>query len=115
MPLIKNPVRAYFNAREAFRLWNTRRKIRKARKEGREPDPELLAVAGGVESLMWKELLNSTLRHFVPWASALLAGYNIDIGEGSNPILVVGAACLVYAGMQVWSWVRKVRNKPRET
>lgn len=33
MPIIKNPVRAFRNAREAFRVWNRWRKERKAMKE----------------------------------------------------------------------------------
>jgi hypothetical protein len=38
---------------------------------------------------------------------------NIDVGEGTSPILIVGGAVLVYAGAQVWSIIRKIRNKPR--
>ena len=53
------------------------------------------------------QLLGSFARHFLPWATALLAGSGYQVTDGSSPLVTLALAVALYAGAQAWSFVRK--------
>ena len=89
---------------------------RKAKRDGPQPDDsgEFFSVepTEGVREMgLLLELLGSLARTTLPVARAFLDSHGIHITGDSTTttLLIVG----LWAGAQVWSWVRKVRNKPR--
>lgn len=52
-------------------------------------------------------LAGSLLRHFLPWATALLAGMGIQTSPDASPWLTIGLAVGVYLAMQAVSFYRQ--------
>lgn len=53
------------------------------------------------------QLLGSFARHFLPWATALLAGAGYTVTDDSSPLVTLGLAIVFYLGAQAWSFIRK--------
>lgn len=49
----------------------------------------------------------SLLRHFVPWATAYLAGAGVSLTTGTSPVYTVALAVAFYVVAQGWSLLRK--------
>jgi hypothetical protein len=52
-------------------------------------------------------LAGSLLRHFLPWATALLAGMGIQVSPDASPWLTLALAIGVYVAMQAVSFYRQ--------
>ncbi len=61
------------------------------------------------------ELTGSILRIGLPTATAFLTGLGIHLDAALPAWLQVTIAIAVYLVMQLWSIVRKIRDKPRAT
>jgi hypothetical protein len=59
------------------------------------------------------ELLGSVARTSLPMAITYLDSLGIHVT--GNETTTLGVAIVAWIGMQAWSVVRKVRNKPRAT
>jgi hypothetical protein len=53
------------------------------------------------------QLLGSFARHFLPWATALLAGAGFTVTDGTSPLVTLALAIAFYLGAQAWSFLRK--------
>lgn len=53
------------------------------------------------------QLALSLLRHFLPWATALLAGMGVQVTDGTPPYVTLVLAIVLYVGAQGWSFARK--------
>jgi hypothetical protein len=58
-------------------------------------------------------LLGSLLRHFLPWATALLAGMGIQVSPDASPWLTLALAIAVYVAMQAISFYRQWQKNKR--
>lgn len=52
----------------------------------------------------------SLLRHFLPWATALLAGMGIQVSADASPYVTLGLAIVVYLASQGVSLYRQWRK-----
>jgi hypothetical protein len=55
-------------------------------------------------------LVGSFLRHFLPWATAILGGAGVQMAPDASPILTLALAVVVYAAMQGVSFYRQWRR-----
>lgn len=103
---------------KGVQVWTAVKPIRRVKralnKRRAKKGKSLLVINEEKEIAMGKELAGSVVRHFVPVASAYLAGQGVELGAGADPVVMVVVAAVVYAAMQAWSFVRKVKNKPRD-
>lgn len=53
------------------------------------------------------QLVLSFIRHFLPWATALLAGAGVQVTDATPPWVTLVLAMLLYVVSQGWSFVRK--------
>lgn len=84
---------------------------RKAKRDGPLPDADegqFFTVED--QPMNWTlviALLGSLLRHFLPWATALLAGMGISVSPEASPWLTIVLAIGVYLVMQAISFYRQ--------
>ena len=91
-----------------YRRWRARRQAKRQTELSSElievPDP------GEEDSPMW-QIVTAVAARLVPAATAVLAGYGIQVSEGTSALVTVGLAALVYIGAHAIAIWREHRKK----
>jgi hypothetical protein len=98
--------------RKLFPKWMARRDAKQSAKRGERPADEAAGEFFNVED----ERMNANLliafagslaRHFLPWATALLAGMGVQVSDDASPFVTLALAIGVYVAMQGVSLYRQ--------
>ena len=96
-----------------FRRWRARRQAKRAGQT--ELTSELIEVPemGEEDSPMW-QIVTAVAARLVPAATAVLAGYGIQVSEGTSALVTVGLAVVVYVGAHGIAAWREHKKKAAE-
>lgn len=87
-----------------------RHKVRKASKKGDVIDMDLIHEETDMNVTLLIAFAGSIARHFLPWATALLAGMGYQASPDASPLTTLGLAVAVYLISQGVSLVRQWRK-----